>query len=262
MASKTYAALTAATDMQDGDLLASYRSTGPMKSVTALITSAYFATKLLGNSGHVAGYLDGANTWSALQTHSINTSTTAADYTVLQPTDFGVGKPGLFISKEASALLWRLQLFDGATVAGQLDVNLTLLNITGALTLSGVLTASGGAVIGGGLTLTGGQTFTGSTKQNVTAMAALDIDVSAGEFFTKSISSPATFTISNPTATKGQAFLFQLIISSAATTTWPASVKWTAGIAPILGNGVHVLGFITFDGGTTWDTTVFVRAAA
>ena len=37
-------------------------------------------------------------------------------------------------------------------------------------------------------TITSGMTFSGSTKQNVQAMGALDVDLSVGEFFTKSIS--------------------------------------------------------------------------
>jgi len=106
--------------------------------------------------------------------------------------------------------------------------------------------------ITGGSTLSGGETFTGSTKQNVVAMTALDIDVGAGEFFTKAISTNSTFTISNATASKAQAFALKLTISSAAVPTWPAAVKWATGVAPTLGNGTHVLGFITFDGGTTW----------
>lgn len=107
-------------------------------------------------------------------------------------------------------------------------------------------------------TLTGGVTFSGAAKQNVTAVAALDIDVSTAEFFTKSISGNSTFTFSNATASKAQGFALELTISSAAVPTWPASVDWTGGVAPTLGNGVHVLGFITFNGGTAW--TGFVGA--
>lgn len=46
MAFKTFAQLTAATDVQDGDLFASWRGTGPTKSVTALIVVAYLQVKL------------------------------------------------------------------------------------------------------------------------------------------------------------------------------------------------------------------------
>lgn len=43
MAYKTYAMLTAATDVQSGDLLASWRSTGPMKSLTVGTFTSYLA---------------------------------------------------------------------------------------------------------------------------------------------------------------------------------------------------------------------------
>lgn len=240
MAFKTYAGLTTTTTVLDADLLATYSGSGPLKAITALNHAAYIGTKLLGASGHFAGYLDGANTWSAVQTLSINTATTVADYLVLKPTDYGTGKPGLFMSKEATALNWQIQLYDGATVAGQLDVKLTLLNITGSLAASGATTLSGGL------------TQTGSTKQNVTAAAALNIDVTAGDFFTKSISANSTFTFSGATALMAQVFILDLTISSAAVPTWPVTVKWSLGVAPTLGNGRHIVGFVTDDGGTTW----------
>lgn len=45
-ARKTYPQLTAATDVQDGDLLASYRSPGPLKRLTALIYGNYVVKTL------------------------------------------------------------------------------------------------------------------------------------------------------------------------------------------------------------------------
>lgn len=101
-------------------------------------------------------------------------------------------------------------------------------------------------------TLTGGMTFSGNTKQNVQAVAALDIDVSLAEFFTKSISSNSTFTFSNPTASKAQAFILELTISSSAVPTWPAAVDWAGGVAPPFPNGKNYIGFFTLDGGTSW----------
>lgn len=108
----------------------------------------------------------------------------------------------------------------------------------------------------GGMTLTGGLGQTGGTVQNVDALGALNIDWSAADFHTKSISANSTFTFSGITAAKAQGAILQLIISSSATTTWPASVKWAAGAAPTLGNGTHVIGLVTFDGGTTVDAMV------
>jgi len=107
-----------------------------------------------------------------------------------------------------------------------------------------------------------GLTYTGSTKQNVNAVAAASIDWSAAEFHTKSISSNTTFTFANIAVSKAQAVVLLLTISSAAVPTWPAAVKWTVGVAPTLGNGTHMLGFVTFDGGTTIYGQIGIQAAA
>jgi len=49
MAGKTYPQLTAATDVQDADLLASYRSPGPLKKLTAAAFSEYVGGELTDN---------------------------------------------------------------------------------------------------------------------------------------------------------------------------------------------------------------------
>ena len=110
-------------------------------------------------------------------------------------------------------------------------------------------------------TFTGGITYSGSTKANVTAVGALDLDLSTADFFTKSIAVNSVFTFSNATASKGLAFTLQLVLSGGAVPTWPASVKWAAGSNPSagLGNGTHDLGFISYDGGVTWTGLVLAR---
>lgn len=255
MAFKTYAGLATTTTVLDADLSATYSGSGPLKAITAANLAVYFGAKLAGTSGATFGLLNAAVTRSGLETVSLGTATTALDYLALKPTDFGTGKPGFFISKEATALNWQCQLYDGASVAGQLDLKLTLLNITGALTVSGLGTF-GTLTVTGALTLTGGATQTGSTKQAVTAVAALNVDLTTNDFFTKAISTNSTFTFSGATASTAQAFILELTISAAAVPTWPASVTWANGAIPTLGNGRHVLGFVTFNGGTTWAAIV------
>ncbi|MEO1944698.1 MAG: hypothetical protein ABGY11_10405 [Candidatus Thioglobus sp.] len=86
------------------------------------------------------------------------------------------------------------------------------------------------------------------------AMAANDVDLSAGNVFTKTISGATTLTFSNPPVT-GKAGAFTLILTNggSATITWPTSVDWAAATAPTLtAAGVDVLTFTTIDGGTTW----------
>lgn len=105
---------------------------------------------------------------------------------------------------------------------------------------------------------TGTITHTGASKENVTAIAAADLDLSSASLFTKSISSNTTFTLSNlPVAAEGgMAFAVKLTISSAAVPSWPASVKWPGGTKPPLPNGTHLIGFLSFDDGTTWDAVL------
>jgi len=86
------------------------------------------------------------------------------------------------------------------------------------------------------------------------AMGANDVDLSAGNVFTKTISGNQTLTFSNPPATgKGGAFTLILTNGGSATVTWPASVDWAAATAPTLtAAGVDVLTFTTIDAGTIW----------
>lgn len=54
MTSKTYAELAVATDLQSGDLLASFRGIGPLKSITAAVAKAYFIDGVMLADGSVA----------------------------------------------------------------------------------------------------------------------------------------------------------------------------------------------------------------
>jgi hypothetical protein len=106
-------------------------------------------------------------------------------------------------------------------------------------------------------TFTGTATFAttdalGPVRGNITAVAALDIDCSAGNYFTKTIAANSTFTFSNAPSTRAFAFTLELTHTSG-TVTWPASVKWPGDTAPTLTTGkTHLLTFVTDDGGTRW----------
>lgn len=117
--------------------------------------------------------------------------------------------------------------------------------------------------VSGDAEITGSKTFTQGPYGTTVAMTAADVDLSAGDVFTVTISAATTLTFSNVPA--GKAATFNLIITNggAATVTWPTSVKWASGTAPTLtASGVDVLTFLTPDGGTTWYGTVAVAAAA
>lgn len=94
--------------------------------------------------------------------------------------------------------------------------------------------------------------FNGKMTSNSTAMAALDINCSLGNYFTKTISVGTTFTFSNAPSGRVYAFTLELTHTSG-TITWPASVVWPSGAVPTLSFGrVHLFTFITRNAGTTW----------
>jgi len=99
----------------------------------------------------------------------------------------------------------------------------------------------------------GGLTVDGPYKQVAEAVSALSIDLSTGNYFTKTISGNSTFTFTNPpsSGTVGS-FVLELTHSSG-TVTWPSSVKFPADTAPTLTTGkTHLFFFVTDDGGTRY----------
>jgi hypothetical protein len=83
------------------------------------------------------------------------------------------------------------------------------------------------------------------------------IDVGTGGVFDLTLDANVTLTFTSPPT--GSAWSFTLILrqdgAGARTVTWPGSVDWPGSSAPTLSTGandVHVLVFLTVDGGTTW----------
>ena len=102
-------------------------------------------------------------------------------------------------------------------------------------------------------TLNAGLTVDGPYKQVAEAVSALAIDLSTGNYFTKTISGNSTFTFTNPpsSGTVGS-FVLELTHTSG-TVTWPSSVKFPADTAPTLTTGkTHLFFFVTDDGGTRY----------
>ena len=106
-------------------------------------------------------------------------------------------------------------------------------------------------------------TWTGIKEVQV-AISASAIDLATGNYFTKTISTTTTFTVSN-TASSGtvNSFILDLTNGGSATVNWWSGVKWAGGTAPTLtASGRDVLGFFTEDGGTTWNGFVLGKAMA
>ncbi len=102
-------------------------------------------------------------------------------------------------------------------------------------------------------TLNAGLAVDGPYKQVAEAVGSTAIDLSAGNYFTKTISGNTTFTFTNPPSS-GTVGSFTLELThSSGTVTWPSSVKFPADTAPTLTTGkTHLFVFITDDGGTRY----------
>ena len=108
-------------------------------------------------------------------------------------------------------------------------------------------------------TFTGQPYVNGSYRGNITAVAALNIDCSLGNVFTKTINGNSTFTVSNVPASRSYAFTLELTHTSG-TITWFSGVVWPSSTAPTLTTGkVHLFMFFTDDGGTTWRASSLIN---
>lgn len=94
--------------------------------------------------------------------------------------------------------------------------------------------------------------ISGSLRGNIVAVAALAIDCSLGNYFTKTIAGASTLTFTNVPAARAYSFTLELTHTSGAIT-WPTSVQWPDGLAPSLTTAkTHLFMFVTDDGGTRW----------
>lgn len=87
----------------------------------------------------------------------------------------------------------------------------------------------------------------------------VDIDFSTGNSFQFVLTENATITLSNPPATSNYGQVTIRIIQDGAagayTVTWPASVLWAGGTAPVISTGndaIDIVVLSTDDGGTTY----------
>lgn len=100
-------------------------------------------------------------------------------------------------------------------------------------------------------------TMTGSSEipqqvGAVAAVAALDLDCSTSNYFTKTINANSTFTVSNVPATGSYSLTLELTHTSG-TITWWSGVEWSKATAPTFTAGkTHLVMFVTDDGGTRW----------
>lgn len=109
------------------------------------------------------------------------------------------------------------------------------------------------------------QTLTNKTitglKETKVALAANNVDLTLGNYFSKTITTTTTFTVSNTAAANtANTFILDLTNGGAFTITWWANVKWAGGTAPTLTTtGRDILGFYTYDNGSTWNGLVLAK---
>ena len=160
---------------------------------------------------------------------------------------------------------WKLYFNNNATAAGYiLDEELDALNAEqdaadAALqqeideTEAALITLIAERFAKTGGTVTGDAVFEKRIGVPVVLPAALDLDLSSGTYFKKTISSASTFTFSNPPpGNQAHAFTLALYLTGGSVA-FPASVKFSGDTAPTLTtNKYHLFTFITDNGGVSW----------
>ena len=118
---------------------------------------------------------------------------------------------------------------------------------------NGGIDCNGAVDIDANVDVAGSLNIDGPYKQVAEAVSALDIDLSTGNYFTKTINGNSTFTFSNPPAS-GTVGSFTLELThTSGTVAWPSSVKFNSDTAPTLTTGkTHLFFFVTDDGGTRY----------
>lgn len=92
----------------------------------------------------------------------------------------------------------------------------------------------------------------GAVESNISLMSSNTIDCTYGNYFVRTIATNTTFAFAN--APVGVAYHCILkVIHGGGSISWPASVQWSGGVAPVLTTGkTHLFMFITDNGGGVW----------
>jgi len=219
-------------------------SSADLTAIDALVGTAGILTKTA------------TDTW-ALDTATY--STTAHTHTgVYEPADATILKNA---SIGVSVQAYDADLTSWAALAPSTKQD-TLVSATNIKTVNGAtLLGAGDLVVSDAtkLPLTGG-TMTGAItglRETSVAVGANNIDLTAGNLFAKTISGATTLTVSGALASPAtNGFFLRLVNGGSAVITWFSGVKWGSGTAPTLtAAGIDILGFVSIDGGTTYENT-------
>lgn len=97
-----------------------------------------------------------------------------------------------------------------------------------------------------------------SITEKKVVIAASNIDLALGNYFTKTITENITFSLNNISTTNSvSTFILELVNGGAYQVNWFANVRWPGGTAPTLtASGKDVLAFFTHDAGSNWNSFV------
>lgn len=155
-----------------------------------------------------------------------------------------------------------LNNFSVTTVATSAGVTVgTTLDVAGITSLNGAVNVGNAAA--DTVTVTGTvvgapfKTYTETQTAPTIGGGALTLDCSLGTYFAVALNAACTVTISNAPATT-RALGITIVFTADGTIraiTWPGSVVWPSGIAPVMtgtNNKRDIITLITYNGGTTW----------
>lgn len=175
-----------------------------------------------------------------------------------------VGGESLLIPDGGTDTDVTLKTVGGQNIVGTGDIPLptvpTFKTVNGAsITGSGdIVTGTGDVTLNGVQTLTN-KTITGLIETKVNIGTDNKIDVKTGNLFYKKLTAATTFDFTNePTA--GVCSIILELENAGTFVTWPTAVKWAGGTPPSLTvTGIDILGFYTYDGGSTWRGLVLAK---
>jgi hypothetical protein len=131
---------------------------------------------------------------------------------------------------------------------------------SGAISTSGSIATTAAVAVGrSSATANTKLDIEGGVAGNIVPVAALDINCSLGNYFTKTINTNSTFTFSNPPVNRVYSFTLELTHDSG-TVAWASSVQWDQNTPPLLTTGrTHLFMFLTDDGGNRWRGAALVN---
>lgn len=194
-----------------------------------------------------------------------NLNVTSGNITTLSSTNASLGSASITGANIASAnvtnLVGTTLSYGSASITGANIASANITNLTGTTASYGSASITGANIASANIGLIYQPRFTSyreTVVNNTNAGGTVSIDLSQGNIFNYTLTSSGSLVISNAPSS-GISLSFTVILlqgtGGSKTLTYPASVKFTDGVAPVLtttAGKYDVLTFFTVDGGTTY----------